>query len=575
MKKYFKFSSKGWLLGIMTLFACETDIDVLTPTNNGTLPNGTPVTLDFSNYIAIGNSLTAGYSDAALYLEAQQQSFPSIVAEQLMEVGLEDFDQPLMPDGGGANGGTGDNLQGRRFIQSFVNGAPNIQIAPPSTTPYSKVDNIEEIDNFGVPGLRLVESVIPGLGASVELGNPFYFRILPEESPLKTYQDLVVEQDPTFFTLWLGNNDVLGYATSGGVFGEEGIPEQAGLNGLTSVTTFQILYEGLVERLISDGETYGALYTIPDVTTIPFFTTIPWNSLVLDQATADRVNLLIGGVVRGGVEQQAVATVVIPQIVQGFVDAEVLAPENAPAFQAEYTQAYLDNPDSPVAPENSPFAVLYPSANAALDQTVTSVAFQEQIDQQTALFIEQANQLVPGAVPEFVAGANPLIVLDEESPTGFRSMISSELVLLTASGKLQQLQEAIAGAGTGGITPEMILSLLPDDEDFLDTQEVLLVRNRSRAFNQIIIDLTIANDNLVLVDVASVLAEAAEMPISEDGVTLSATFISGGAFSLDGTHLTPRGYAFIANETIKAINKEYGTRIPVVSLSQYRGVEFP
>ena len=45
--------------------------------------------------------------------------------------------------------------------------------------------------------------------------------------------------------------------------------------------------------------------------------------------------------------------------------------------------------------------------------------------------------------------------------------------------------------------------------------------------------------------------------IQYNGVKYTATFVTGGAFSLDGVHLTGRGYAVIANEFIKAINKTY------------------
>ena len=42
--------------------------------------------------------------------------------------------------------------------------------------------------------------------------------------------------------------------------------------------------------------------------------------------------------------------------------------------------------------------------------------------------------------------------------------------------------------------------------------------------------------------------------IQFDGVKYSAKFVTGGTFSLDGVHLTGRGYAVVANEFLKAIN---------------------
>ena len=51
--------------------------------------------------------------------------------------------------------------------------------------------------------------------------------------------------------------------------------------------------------------------------------------------------------------------------------------------------------------------------------------------------------------------------------------------------------------------------------------------------------------------------------------------VTGGLFSLDGVHLTPRGYAIIANEFIKATNSTYGSNIPLANVASYPGLKFP
>ena len=63
--------------------------------------------------------------------------------------------------------------------------------------------------------------------------------------------------------------------------------------------------------------------------------------------------------------------------------------------------------------------------------------------------------------------------------------------------------------------------------------------------------------------------------IQFDGVKYTASFIKGGTFSLDGVHLTGRGYALIANEFIKAINNTYKSTLPQVNVNSYSGVTFP
>ena len=63
---------------------------------------------DFSNYVAVGNSLTAGLSDAALFIDGQTASFPNMMASNFSLVGGGVFNIPFMADnlGGATLGGT-------------------------------------------------------------------------------------------------------------------------------------------------------------------------------------------------------------------------------------------------------------------------------------------------------------------------------------------------------------------------------------------------------------------------------------------------------------------------------------
>ncbi|RQP13526.1 MAG: G-D-S-L family lipolytic protein, partial [Chryseobacterium sp.] len=91
MKKYIVTSFAAAAL-LMT-GSCDTDFenDVL-----DVVP--TAGSADFSRYVAIGNSLTSGYRDNALYLDGQQESFPSMIAQGMKQAGGGDFKQPLMPN---------------------------------------------------------------------------------------------------------------------------------------------------------------------------------------------------------------------------------------------------------------------------------------------------------------------------------------------------------------------------------------------------------------------------------------------------------------------------------------------
>ena len=48
------------------------------------LPALTAGTADFSNYVALGASFTAGFTDGALFNAAQENSFPNIISNNLL-----------------------------------------------------------------------------------------------------------------------------------------------------------------------------------------------------------------------------------------------------------------------------------------------------------------------------------------------------------------------------------------------------------------------------------------------------------------------------------------------------------
>jgi lysophospholipase L1-like esterase len=60
-----------------------------------------------------------------------------------------------------------------------------------------------------------------------------------------------------------------------------------------------------------------------------------------------------------------------------------------------------------------------------------------------------------------------------------------------------------------------------------------------------------------------------------NGINMSAKFVSGGAYSLDGLQLNPKGNALLANEYIKAINTTYHARIPQLNAVELNGAIFP
>lgn len=254
---------------------------------------------DFSKYVTVGNSLTAGYADAALYLDGQLNSYPNIVAGQMQFAGGGEFNQPLVNDNtGGLLAGGVQIASNRLVLASDGMGSPAGPAVYTGATPTTDITNkvTGPINNFGVPGARVFHLAAPNYGAvsGVLTGtaNPYYARFSSSES--STVIADAAAANGTFFTLWIGNNDILGYATSGGAGVDNNElnnvdPSMQGSNSITNNNVFAGVYQQLVAGLVANGAK-GALVNIPDVTSIPYFTTVPPNPIPLDGPTAGFVN---------------------------------------------------------------------------------------------------------------------------------------------------------------------------------------------------------------------------------------------------------------------------------------------
>jgi hypothetical protein len=86
------------------------------------------------------------------------------------------------------------------------------------------------------------------------------------------------------------------------------------------------------------------------------------------------------------------------------------------------------------------------------------------------------------------------------------------------------------------------------------------------AYNAIIANEAAAN-GATLVDIWSLVNDLAANGVEVGGQRLTTAF-GGGLFSLDGAHPTNTGYALIANEFIKTMNRSLQTGIPPISIEQ-------
>ena len=97
-----------------------------------------------------------------------------------------------------------------------------------------------------------------------------------------------------------------------------------------------------------------------------------------------------------------------------------------------------------------------------------------------------------------------------------------------------------------------------EDKWVLVPSEQLEIKTATDAFNSTIADAATTN-GLAYVDFKSILEQASTTGIPSGDYTLTTNLVTGGLVSLDGIHLTARGYAVMANEFMKAIDATYGS----------------
>jgi lysophospholipase L1-like esterase len=262
------------LLGLgLGAAGCQPNIDA---------PTASPGSLDFTSYVAVGNSLTSGYTDGGVTNESQATSYPAILAQQFARTGKgpANFIQPSF---------SAAKKDGSSYYKLQVVGGTLAPVQPTAANNYLSEQvaftgatlpggaQLEaytgpQPDNLGVPGMSVLSSLSSLTGGLAPYGliNPYFERLLTAaEKPTKDYITYVGQKTPTFFTCWLGNIDVLSYATSGGV-----VSPTNPFGGLTDTTRFGIGYRALLSTLTKNGTVKGAVANIPSVTSVPLFNTV-------------------------------------------------------------------------------------------------------------------------------------------------------------------------------------------------------------------------------------------------------------------------------------------------------------
>ena len=200
---------------------------------------------DFTRYVAFGDSLTAGFSSGSINQKFQNNSYPALLNRQATGRG---FEQPLVSEPG---------LPGILRLTSLLP-SPSISPTPGQGQPINL--NLQRIyDNVAIPGARLHDLLTKTQSTSATDPTDLVLRHLGG-----TQLQQGLSRQPTFVTLWIGNNDALAAATSGIVI--DGVT-------LTTAEQFDAEFRQVAAAIASTGAKM-AIANIPDVTSIPFVTTI-------------------------------------------------------------------------------------------------------------------------------------------------------------------------------------------------------------------------------------------------------------------------------------------------------------
>jgi lysophospholipase L1-like esterase len=504
---------------LFTVTSCKTDFD--TDVKDIQVSKGSA---DFTRYVALGNSLTSGYRDGALYIDGQNESYPSMIAQQMKLVGGGDFKQPLMADNNGglllatSSTTTLQIANTKLYIKGFVDGSPELDYANGNVaTTVVNTALSGPFNNLGVPGAKVAHLLAPGYGnvqgIVPKTANPYFVRFASE--PTTSVIADFKKQNPTFFSLWIGNNDALLYALAGA---------DSSVETLTPPAQFAQYYNLLIDQIASTNAK-GVIANIPSVTSVPALTTIPTNPLTA--AVLGKGNVAVG-------------------------------------------EATIDE--------------LNTSLYGPLSQILTALGAGDRIKPLSKtvanplLIKDESLTDLKAQITAAAAGSgNPtLIALSVYLGATYgqaRQAKSGDLVPLTTKADIGSLEAVPPGVpaslGARGIAYPFA------DKYILVPSEITEINSAIDAYN-VTIKAAATAKGYAFVDANAKLKElASNSGIVWDGVKYTAKFVSGGAFSLDGVHLTGRGYGVIANEFIKAINAGYNSSLPQVDPNKYSGVNLP
>lgn len=387
--------------------ACTDDsVEVLSPT-----PAANPI---FQRYVALGNSITAGYQSGGIDDSTQRESYARLVAQQMHT----DYVYPKLVDPGCpppiANFLTRVRTSGDTVSNSC-------KLRDPSTT--QLVQN-----NVAVPGATSFDPTAPTTSASNILTQLFLGG--------KTQVQRALDARPTFVSVWIGNNDVLDAATKGVTVATAGLSTA----GITAPATFRANYKKMIDQLMTQPDLKGILIGVVNVTAIPAL--FPAESLLTNPTFKAQVDAAAGTTVAVLANcpgsHALVSYGVLAQIRLGKHPAVISCQANVPAAPVG-DWFVLDTL------EQATFNADIAGYNAYIHAKADSVGF-AYLDPNPLLVTLRAAGAVP-VLPNFTSATSPFgsyISLDGAHPTGKTHCVAANAIIAAINAKYQTTLAPVA-----------------------------------------------------------------------------------------------------------------------------------
>ncbi|MCW3083276.1 MAG: hypothetical protein JWP12_642 [Bacteroidetes bacterium] len=269
------------LLSTFLISSCTPELDVPKPKAGNA---------NFTKTIAVGGDFMAGYQDGALYQKGQKYCIPALLAEQFKLVGGTAFNQVMMPDdrGLGLNDKTWESLYITASHLGYKTDCQGVSslfplrstVSGSAAVPYLSGLAGNSIQNFAVPYANIADYFNPAFGdlsSAAAQKNPFYNRIASTPGTSTVFSD-AKEQNATFFTAWVGMEDIFNFAASGGTSAP-----------IPSSSAFSMYLDSLLQGLTVNGAK-GVIANIPDFRNFPYYTLVAWDNADITQSQADDLN---------------------------------------------------------------------------------------------------------------------------------------------------------------------------------------------------------------------------------------------------------------------------------------------